>query len=90
MATRSLKIVISDEMADLIHEKVLSGEFASESEVVQEGLRGLAAYDAAVENWLRHDVLPIAMEAKSDPKRMLSADEAWRQLERHMSARDSR
>ena len=40
-------------MADLARAKVATGEYATESEVIREGLRTLLARDHAVEGWLR-------------------------------------
>lgn len=39
-------------MADLIRAKVEAGEYASESEIIRDGLRVLIARDRAVERWL--------------------------------------
>jgi len=49
-------------MAERVRAKVESGEYASESEVIREGLRALEMHDRALEEWLRNEVVP-AMEA---------------------------
>jgi hypothetical protein len=41
------------DMAQMVKEKVASGDYATESEVVREGLRALRAQDSALEQWLR-------------------------------------
>src|SRR5829696_1838128 len=51
--TRQLSITLPIDMADALRERVRSGEYASESEVVRDGLRALFARDQAVEAWLR-------------------------------------
>jgi putative addiction module CopG family antidote len=51
--TKSLSITLPHEMTRLVKEKVASGAYATESEVVREGLRALSERDAAVEDWLR-------------------------------------
>jgi putative addiction module CopG family antidote len=51
--TRSLSITLPRKMAEMVKAKVKSGAYATESEVVREGLRALEAQDAAVEQWLR-------------------------------------
>jgi len=48
------------EHADFIDAKVASGDYASGSEVIREGLRALQARDAAIERWLREEVVPTA------------------------------
>lgn len=47
-------------MAQMVKSKVASGEYATESEVIRDGLRTLAAHDAAVEKWLTKEVVPKA------------------------------
>jgi len=54
--TQQLSITLPNEMADLVRAKVQSGEYASESEVIREGLRALEARERAVESRLRSRV----------------------------------
>ena len=49
-------MTLPHEMADMVRAKVTSGEYASESEVIRDGLRALAVRDRAVEGWLREQV----------------------------------
>jgi putative addiction module CopG family antidote len=51
--TQSLSITLPHEMAQMVKDKVASGAYATESEVIREGLRALQTQDAAVEDWLR-------------------------------------
>lgn len=56
-------------MAALIRAKVEAGEYASESEVIRDGLRVLIARDRAVEKWLREEaVIPGEAEHAGKPK----------------------
>ena len=55
--TQAISITLTHDMLDMIKAKVASGEYASESEVIRDGLRTLRARDAAVERWLRQDVM---------------------------------
>jgi putative addiction module CopG family antidote len=50
--TQQLSITLPNDMADVVKSKVRTGEYATESEVVRDGLRALLARDRAVENWL--------------------------------------
>lgn len=70
--TRQLSVTLPVEMADMIRTKVSSGEYASESEVIRDGLRALAARDKAVEGWLRREVAPAYDAMKANSKRGLS------------------
>jgi antitoxin ParD1/3/4 len=67
--TQQFSITLPNEMADLVKAKVASGEYATESEVIRDGLRTLAARDKAVESWLREQVVPAAIAMKTDPSR---------------------
>lgn len=84
--TQSLSITLPLEMAQMVKDKVASGEYATESEVIRDGLRSLAARDTAIEKWLREDVVPIAQQIKSDPGLTLSPQDAWKRLQAHMDS----
>lgn len=56
--TQQISITLPNEMAAQLKAKVASGEYASESEVICEGLRALLARDQAVEKWLQEQVVP--------------------------------
>ena len=73
--TQQLSVTLPKEMAARVKAKVESGEYASESEVIREGLRALQARDRAIEDWLRRDVLPIYATMKRDAGRGRSADQ---------------
>lgn len=75
--TQSLSITLPIEMAEMVKAKVASGEYATESEVIRDGLRTLAARDAAVERWLREEVAPVYDEIKAHPERAVSLDDAF-------------
>jgi putative addiction module CopG family antidote len=56
-------------MAEMVKSKVASGEYATESEVIRDGLRTLAARDLAVERWLKEEVAAAYDAHKADPQR---------------------
>ena len=60
--------------------KVQAGEYASESEVIRDGLRALIARDRAVENWLTSQVGPAYDALKADPSRAVTADQVRARL----------
>ena len=67
--TQQLSITLPIDMADAVKTKVLSGEYATESEVIRDGLRALLARDRAVESWLHDQVGPAYDALKADPSR---------------------
>lgn len=78
--TRQLSITLPNEMADGLRERVASGEYASESEVIREGLRALFARDHAVEAWLRDEVAAAYDAVVADPSRGVTAQEVRARL----------
>ena len=75
-STQQLSITLPNEMAQLVRAKVETGEYASESEVIRDGLRSLLARDRAVETWLREQVAPAYDALKAAPSRVVSVDQA--------------
>jgi antitoxin ParD1/3/4 len=79
-STEQFSITLPLEMADALKAKVATGEYASESEVVRDGLRVLLARDHMMEAWLRDEV-GLALDAvKADPSRAVSIDEVRARL----------
>jgi putative addiction module CopG family antidote len=58
----------------MVRAKVESGEYASESEVIRDGLRTLQLHERALESWLREQVAPAYDAIKADPSRAVSAE----------------
>jgi antitoxin ParD1/3/4 len=67
--TQQLSITLPTEMAGLVRAKVASGDYATESEVIRDGLRVLIARDRAMEHWLQTQVGPAYDALKDDPSR---------------------
>lgn len=66
-AFQSLIITLPVELADMLKAKVAAGEFASENEVIVEGLRTLMDKDAVTERWLHDEIAPAYDAHKADP-----------------------
>jgi len=81
--TRALSVTLPHEMADMVREKVGSGEYASESEVIRERLRALQARDAALERWLREEAAAAYDAHKAHPHGTLSVEEVLSQVKGH-------
>jgi len=78
--TQQLSITLPNEMADVVKAKVQAGEYATESEVIRDGLRALLARDRAIENWLHHQIGPAYDALKADPSRAVTADQVRARL----------
>lgn len=73
--TRQMSITLPNEMADALRARVASGAYASESEVVRDGLRALFAREEAVEAWLRAEVVADYDALRTDPASATSSDD---------------
>ncbi|MGK2952082.1 MAG: ribbon-helix-helix domain-containing protein [Thiobacillus sp.] len=78
--TQQMSITLPNDMADVVKTKVRTGEYASESEVIRDGLRALMARDRAVESWLLNQVGPAYDALKADPSRAVTADQVRARL----------
>lgn len=73
--TQQMSITLPKDMADAVKAKVSAGEYASESEVIRDGLRALMARDRAVESWLHNQVGPAYDALKANPSSAVTADQ---------------
>lgn len=71
--TKQLSITLPTGMAEELKERVASGAYASESEVIRDGLRALSAREDAIESWLRTEVAASYDELRADPSRAISS-----------------
>jgi len=76
----SRTVSLTPEMEELVRKKVVSGEYATEDEVIHDGLMALAARDTALEAWLEQEVVPTLDALDGDPSRVMPLDEARRRL----------
>jgi antitoxin ParD1/3/4 len=84
--TQQFSITLPNEMADMVKAKVRSGEYATESEVIREGMRSLLARDRAVEHWLHNQAGPAYDALQLNPASGLTAD----QVRARLAARSGR
>lgn len=75
------------EQAAFIDAQVNAGAFASASEVVRAGLRALQERDAAVERWLREEVVATYDRWKADPAGSLSPQDMAERMHKRHAAR---
>ena len=71
--TQQFSITLPNDMAVAVKAKVSDGEYATESEVIRDGLRVLLARDRAVESWLVEQVVPAYDALKADPASAVTA-----------------
>ncbi len=81
-STRQLSVTLPLDMADMVRDMVASGNYATESEVIRDGLRALQARDRAMEHWLRAQVVPALDALKADPSREVSTTDMRKTLGR--------
>jgi antitoxin ParD1/3/4 len=88
--TQQLSITLPLEMAKIVKEKVANGGYASESEVIRDGIRALQERDAAVERWLREEVAPTWDAHKADPDKASLLAEVKARLDAFMNAAEQK
>ena len=71
--TQQFSITLPNEMAEAVRSKVTAGEYATESEVIRDGLRVLMARERVVEKWLHEEAGKAFDAIKADPSRAVSA-----------------
>jgi len=78
--TQPISVTLPHDMAAMVKAKVSSGEYATESEVIRDGLRALLARDAAIENWLRGEVAKSYDEFAASPGTGIPASDIMARL----------
>src|SRR5688572_22277322 len=71
---------LTEEQAKFIDAKVAAGGFATGSEVVRDGLRGMQEHDEAIKRWLEEEVVPTLRKLDADPSRARPLDEVFDEL----------
>jgi antitoxin ParD1/3/4 len=72
--TQQFSITLPLDMAEVVEGKIKSGTYASVSEVMRDGVRALLEREAAVERWLREEVVSGHREYLADPAKGVAAD----------------
>ena len=78
--TTQMSITLPNDMASLVRAKVQAGEYASESEMIRDGLRVLLARDQVIEDWLNNQVSEAYDALSADPSHALTVDQVRTRL----------
>jgi len=81
--TQQMSVTVPNHMAAVIKAKVTAGEYASESEVIREGLRALLARDRAIENWLQNVVCPACDALQTAPESIRTVAQVRARIDSH-------
>ncbi len=79
-ATEKRTVSLPSEQATYIDQLVAGGTYATTSEVIRAGLRALQERDAAVERWLREEVVPVMAATEADPSRAIPAEQVFDEI----------
>jgi antitoxin ParD1/3/4 len=84
--TQQFSITLPNDMASAVAQKITSGRYASVSEVMRDGLRALMERDAAIDRWLREEVVPGHQDYLADPSKAVPADQIMERLKARRKA----
>ena len=88
--TQQFSITLPLDMAEVVERKIKSGAYASVSEVMRDGVRALLERDAAVERWLREEVVAGHEEYLADPSKGVAADAVLERIKGRRTAHKAR
>ncbi|MCG8405202.1 MAG: type II toxin-antitoxin system ParD family antitoxin [Phycisphaerales bacterium] len=86
--TQQFSITLPHEMAALVEEKVNSGAYATVSEVLRDGVRALIEREAALDKWLREEVVAGHQEYLDDPSKAVSSTEILARIKQRRKQKD--
>jgi antitoxin ParD1/3/4 len=81
---------LTEEQAAFIDARVESGNYASGSEVVREGLRGMQEDEAVIDDWLKREVLPAIEELEANPELARPAEEVFAEILRDLETLETK
>ena len=85
--TQQFSITLPIDLAEAIEGKIKSGAYASVSDVIRDGVCALLERDAAVEQWLRDEVIAGHQEYLADPSQGVRAEEILDRIKARRAAR---
>jgi antitoxin ParD1/3/4 len=88
--TQQFSITLPMDMAEVVEKKIKSGMYASASEVMRDGVRALLERDAALERWLREEVVAGHQEYSADPSKGVPAEKVVDRIRARRDAKRNR
>ena len=88
--TQQFSITLPMDMAEVVEKKIKSGMYASASEVMRDGVRALLERDAALERWLREEVVAGHQEYTADPSKGVPAEKVVGRIRARRDAKRKR
>jgi len=88
--TQQFSITLPIDMAEIVERKIKSGMYASASEVMRDGVRALLERDAALERWLREEVVAGHQEYTADPSKGVPAEKVVDRIRARRDAKHKR
>ena len=83
----SLQITLSEDALKFVREKVSKGEFASESDVINESVAAMQDHDAELEHWLHEVGGPRYDRFQANPSSGIPIDQVEKNLEQRRKER---
>lgn len=80
-ALKEMQITLPADLAARLKDKMETGRFSSESDVIAESLAALDDREAEIESWLANEVVPAHDRWMADPSRAVPIDEAFAGLQ---------
>ena len=84
--SQQFSITLPNDMAAVVTDKINFGAYASVSEVLRDGIRALMERDAALEKWLREEVVAGHAEYLTDPSKGVPADQIMARIKARRDA----
>ncbi|MET0181849.1 MAG: type II toxin-antitoxin system ParD family antitoxin [Caulobacterales bacterium] len=89
--TVPLTVTLTPKMAKAVKARVASGDYASESEVIRDGLRALeerqTTYVSELDSWLRTEGKKRAKALEAGETKLIPLDEAFEHLKKRATKR---
>lgn len=77
---KNTSVVLGATQEDFVHKMIENGRYASVSEAIRAGMDALMERDAAVDRWLREEVVPVYDAMLADPDSGYTVDEVFDEI----------
>lgn len=77
---KNTSVVLGAAQEDFVHKMIENGRYASVSEAIRAGMDALMERDAAVDRWLRKEVVPVYDAMLANPDSGYSVDEVFDEI----------